>query len=244
MAPRNLQTEPTHRPVELARRHGLSAQAVRNYEQQGFLPPADRTPSGHRVYTELHRAALDSFLALVPAYGHRLAGGIMRALNEGDLESALGLIDTGHRQLSRDRDTLAVVRAAVGQLGPGRPPEAAEPGAGRLTVGALAHRIGVVPATLRQWERVGILAPRRDPATGYRSYGPEDVRDAELAHLLRRGGYRLDRVALVVRQVREAGSTGALADSLAEWGDRLNRRGTAMIKASRHLADYLDRLAL
>ena len=31
------------RPVDLAREHGLSAQAIRNYERDGFLPPAART---------------------------------------------------------------------------------------------------------------------------------------------------------------------------------------------------------
>ncbi|MFD7597193.1 MerR family DNA-binding transcriptional regulator [Kitasatospora sp. NPDC059812] len=34
------------RPSDLARGHGLSAQAVRNYERDGFLPPAERTASG------------------------------------------------------------------------------------------------------------------------------------------------------------------------------------------------------
>lgn len=42
------------RPVDLAREHGLSAQAVRNYEEQGILPTAERTPHGYRVYAPLH----------------------------------------------------------------------------------------------------------------------------------------------------------------------------------------------
>jgi DNA-binding transcriptional MerR regulator len=40
---------------------------------------------------------------------------------------------------------------------------------------------------LRKWERAGLLEPQRDPATGYRVYAPADVRDAQLAHQLRRG---------------------------------------------------------
>ncbi|KIX73216.1 MerR family transcriptional regulator, partial [Streptomyces sp. MBRL 601] len=45
------------RPVDLARAHGLSTQAVRNYEEAGILPAAGRTRSGYRVYTPLHAAA-------------------------------------------------------------------------------------------------------------------------------------------------------------------------------------------
>jgi hypothetical protein len=37
------------RPVDLAREHGLSAQAVRNYEEEGILPKAGRTRHGYRI---------------------------------------------------------------------------------------------------------------------------------------------------------------------------------------------------
>lgn len=43
-------------------------------------------------------------------------------------------------------------------------------------------------ATPRKWERAGLVRPRRDPRTGYRVYDEADVRDARLAHRLRRGG--------------------------------------------------------
>ena len=46
------------RPVDLAREHGLSAQAVRTYEEQGIVPTAERTRHGYRVYTPLHARAL------------------------------------------------------------------------------------------------------------------------------------------------------------------------------------------
>ncbi|MEE2048253.1 MerR family DNA-binding transcriptional regulator, partial [Nocardiopsis tropica] len=56
------------RPSDLAHEHGISTQAVRNYERDGFLPPAERTPSGYRIYTEAHAAALRAYLALVTAH--------------------------------------------------------------------------------------------------------------------------------------------------------------------------------
>lgn len=36
----------TFRPVDLAREHGLSTQAVRNDEDQGVLPAAERMEAG------------------------------------------------------------------------------------------------------------------------------------------------------------------------------------------------------
>lgn len=229
------------RPVDLARRHGLSTQAVRNYEQDGCLPPAERTPTGYRRYTELHDAALGAYLALIRGHGHAPAGTIMRAANAGDLGEALREIDESHARLQRDRATLDAVRDAIDLLAGDRP-EADIGGPGSYSIGAVAHRLGVTAATVRSWERAGILDPPRNPATGHRDFGPDDLRDAELARLLRRGGERLDRIATVIAQVRGAGSTDALAASLAEWQDRLVRRGLAMIAADGRLANYLDTL--
>jgi DNA-binding transcriptional MerR regulator len=225
------------RPADLARAHGLSAQAVRNYENGGVLPPARRAPNGYRVYTAVHAAALDAFLALIPAYGHAAARTIMWAVHRGDHDAAFQAIDAGHTQLTRDRQTLDAVEAAVGVL-------LDEPAAARpnrpLPVGAVAHRLGVTAATLRKWERAGILTPVRDRVTGYRVYRADDVRDAELAHLLRRGGYPLAHIANVVRHVREAGGAGPSAGSLADWRRRLTARGRAMLTAAARLDHYLS----
>ncbi|CAM3176615.1 MerR family DNA-binding transcriptional regulator [Stackebrandtia soli] len=229
------------RPSDLAREHGLSTQAVRNYERDGFIPPAERGPSGYRIYTKTHAVALRAFLALARAYGHSVAGEIMHAVQEDELDDVLMIIDRGHEQLLRDRGTLDAVAAAVDRL-------TAEPALDRTAdptpygIGELARRLHVTPATLRNWEEAEILAPERDPATGYRRYNTGDVRDAELAHLLRRGGYPLNHIATVVRQIRTAGGTDALARALEDWQLRLTRQGRAMLAAAARLSGYLDLL--
>uniref|UniRef100_UPI001EEDCE2A MerR family DNA-binding transcriptional regulator n=1 Tax=Micromonospora acroterricola TaxID=2202421 RepID=UPI001EEDCE2A len=114
--------------MDLAREHGISSQAVRNYERDGVLPAAGRTPSGYRVYTEEHAAALRAYLALVAGHGYAAAGEIMRAAVRGDLDAALRAVDTSHAQLLRDRETLDAVETTIGVLTatptpapPGRP---------------------------------------------------------------------------------------------------------------------------
>jgi DNA-binding transcriptional MerR regulator len=222
-----------HRPVDLARAHGLSAQAIRNYEQAGVIPPAGRTASGYRVYTDAHASALAAYLALIPGYGYPAAAEIMRAVLRDDLDAALAVIDAAHVQLRRDRDTVTSVAAALVEA-PATPPSDRP-----LSVGVLAHRIGVTPATLRKWERAGILAPAR--SKGARLYSADDVRDAELAHLLRRGGYLLDHISAVIEQVRAAGGPGPLAASIEQWRARLTARGRAMLTGAARLSDHLDR---
>lgn len=224
------------RPIDLAREHGLSTQAVRNYEDAGFLPPAERTPHGYRVYAPRHAAALRAFLALVPAHGHATAGAIMRAVNGGALDEALRLIDESHAQLADDRRTLADVEQALRDLVP--------PGGssdGTTFIGPLARRLGVRPATLRKWQRAGLVLPRRDPGTGYRVYTGADVRDALLAHQLRRGGHGLAQIARVLEQTRAAGGAESLRATVRQWQARLTRRGLAMLAGAAALDSYLNR---
>ncbi|GGQ44833.1 TioE family transcriptional regulator [Streptomyces mutabilis] len=235
--PRNLQTDAQLRPVDLARGHGLSTQAVRNYEEAGILPAADRTDSGYRTYTPLHARALGTFLALVPGHGHRTAASIMRAVNRGAEGEAFRLIDDSHAQLLADRRTLQAVERALRDLTSA--PAAREPGRGGTFVGPLAQELGIRPATLRKWERAGLVQPRRDPLTGYRVYGEADVRDARLVHQLRRGGYLLEQIAPVIDQVRGAGGPEPLEAALRDWRGRVSARGRAMLVGAAELEGYL-----
>ncbi|MFE5891152.1 TioE family transcriptional regulator [Streptomyces sp. NPDC002285] len=242
----NLQTEERLRPVDLARGHGLSTQAVRNYEEAGILPAAGRTPHGYRTYTSLHAGALRAFLALVPGHGHPTATSIMRAVNRGTVDEAFRLIDESHAQLLDDRRTLRAVESALRDLAPttaaepgGRSGPVAVSGAGGTFIGPLAEELGIRPATLRKWERVGLVTPRRDPRTGYRRYDETDVRDARLAHQLRRGGYLLEQIAPLIAQVRTAGGLEPLEAALCDWRGRLSARGRTMLTGAAELEAYL-----
>ncbi|WP_053848409.1 TioE family transcriptional regulator [Streptomyces sp. NRRL B-24085] len=257
---RKLQNEGHLRPVDLARGHGLSTQAVRNYEEAGILPAADRTPHGYRVYTALHARALRAFLALLPGHGHRTASAIMRAVNEGCVEDAFRLLDESHAELLDDRRTLQTVERALRDLdaatasepaararsGSGSGPGAGAgsesgsgSGSGGMFIGTLAGRLGVRPATLRKWERAGLVQPHRDAVTGYRVYDEAAVRDARLTHQLRRGGHLLEQIAPLITRVREAGGLEPLEGALRDWHGRLAARGRAMLAGAAELEAYL-----
>ena len=231
----NLQYRVRLRPVDLAREHGLSAQAIRNYEADGILPRAERTAHGYRTYAPLHAQALRAFVDLLPGYGHQTATLIMQAVNQGTIDDALRLVDESHAQLLEDRRTLQAVEAALRDLGP-LPRER-----GEMFVGPLARRLGIRPATLRKWELAGLVRPRRDPRTGYRVYSAADVRDAQLTRQLRRGGYLLEQIAPLLDQVRSAGGVEPLESTLRDWQARLSARSRAMLTGAAALDAYLAR---
>ncbi len=249
---KNLQNEGRLRPIDLARGHGLSTQAVRNYEEDGILPAADRTPHGYRTYTPLHALALRAFLALMPGHGHQVAASILRSVNQGEADEAFRLIDESHAQLLEDRRTLQAVESAIRDLTRDPAPEtdtASETGTvsvpdaasetGSTFIGPLAEKLGIRPATLRKWENAGLVRPRRDQLTGYRVYDAADVRDARLVHQLRRGGYLLEQIAPLIDQVRAAGGLEPLEGALRDWQRRLSARARAMLTGAAELEAYL-----
>jgi len=241
---RNLQSGVRLRPVDLAREHGLSTQAIRNYEAGDILPACERTPHGYRTYTDLHAQALRAFLALVPGHSHQTAVAIMQAINRDATDDALRLVDESHSQLLEDRPTLDAVERALRDLEPTAEPQptrsestAAEPGT--VSIGLLAGRLGLQPATLRKWERAGLVRPHRSPQTGYRVYDEADVRDARLTHQLRRGGYLLQQISPLIAQVRTAGGLEPLAAALHDWHGQLSGRGRAMLSGATEMDRYL-----
>lgn len=228
---------PQHvRPVDLAREHGLSTQAIRNYEDAGILPAASRSSNGYRAYTPVHGQALRSFLALVPGHGRQASESIMRNVNTGHVDDALRIIDEGHAQLLDDRTVLRAVETALVDLASVETDRSATRG---VFIGPLAHKLGVEPATLRKWERVGLIRPHRDQQTGYRIYTDADVRDAQLIRQLRRGGYLLEHIAPVIAEIRTAGGIESVRGVLTDWHSRLTARGRAMLDGAAELNTYI-----
>ena len=59
---------------------------------------------------------------------------------------------------------------------------------GTMTIGALAKRVGVSVRTLRYYDEIGLLAPARHTAAGYRLYGAGDVARLQQIRSLRHSG--------------------------------------------------------
>jgi DNA-binding transcriptional MerR regulator len=109
-----------------------------------------------------------------------------------------------------------------------------------LLIGEAAARLGVRPSALRVWEAAGLLSPGRSGGTRYRSFGPDDVRDARMIHMLRQGRYPLPQIRVILDAVRRTGSGEALRAAIAERRQELTRRATAMLEGSGRLHDYLS----
>jgi DNA-binding transcriptional MerR regulator len=225
------------RAADLARGGGVSVQQVRNYVDQGVLPPVERLPSGYRVFTEEHAAALRAARALAAGHGWRRTRVIMNAVHGGDLSFALAAVDQGHAALDHERAEIADVLAAFETLAS---QEVEATTRATLRIGEVARVIGVRTSALRVWERGGLLRPTRQRGTGYRVYDPTELRNARVVALLRRSAYPLPTVKAVLDELRTTGSPERVRAELAQRERDLHRRSRARLKGSAALEAYLE----
>ncbi|BCB76130.1 hypothetical protein GCM10022251_68040 [Phytohabitans flavus] len=158
----------------------------------------------------------------------------------GPVVAGVGPVDGGSVDGPRLVDSGPGGRA--GAVGGGRPGAdgVAAPGGGiELSVGELAAELGVRPSALRVWEAAGLLSPRRERITGYRRYGPADVRDARMIRMLRQSWYPLPRIAPILEGLRRTGSSDALREAVAHRQAELTRRSAALLDGAAHLSRYL-----
>lgn len=62
------------------------------------------------------------------------------------------------------------------------------------TIGQLARAAGILPSTVRYYERVGLLSPEDRSAGNYRLYGEESLRRLKFIRAAQAIGFRLDDV--------------------------------------------------
>lgn len=229
------------RPIDLASRVGVSTQQVRNLEAAGVLPAADRTGNGYRIYRDQHLDALLCYQALAPGHGAPPARTIMSAINAGDINLALEMIDATHVQLHQQRQALDATTRALTQVALAADERPAP--AGPLSIGELAHYLGIRPSALRVWEDAGLLTPERRTHQHHRVYGAGDIRDARVIHLLRQGHYRFDRIKPVIDGLRGNASIDALQTALAERRATLIHRAKALLHGAALTYQYVTTYA-
>lgn len=177
------------RTIDLARAGGISVQQVRNYESLGLLPPASRSKSGYRLYTQHHLAALKTARSLVGGYGWQRVLTIMQALHRGDLGAALTTIDTRHGELALKRQECEQTLAALHALAKQPTAEQRSRSSSELRVGEAAKQVGVRVSALLFWEQQGLLHPVREQSSRYRLYDAQQMHRLRVVVLLREAGY-------------------------------------------------------
>ena len=199
----------------LAKAVGVHPNTVRRYEEKGYLPPAARSLSGYRRFTERHLDCLRLtrlvFSNLFPGkaiYGSGLH--IIHVTAGGDLGGALelayhhlALVQSERAQAEVAVDLLE--RWALGTLADATPQS--------LQIGQAARLLGVSIDILRSWDRNGLIEIPRDPSNRYRRYGAAELSRLRVIRMLSRAGYSTGAILRMLIQL-DRGETTDLRHAL------------------------------
>ncbi|MTL13749.1 MerR family transcriptional regulator [Nocardia seriolae] len=221
------------RTVDVARRAEYSVQQIRNLERDGVLPPALRTPTGYRVYREIHMLSARAYRALAAGAGPVAARAIVRAAHLDSPATMLALLDTVHAGLATERRDLEATRAAVRHIGD--EPITDVRGSDSMSVSDLADALGIRPSTLRHWDATGLVTPTRNSTRDARTYTPADVRDARIVHQLRRAGYGIPALGILMAEFRDTRRWSDVLERLAVRDAAIESRALALLAGAAEL---------
>ena len=225
------------RTVDVARRAGCSVQQVRNLERDGVLPPATRTATGYRIYTDVHVQSAIAYRNLAVGAGPVEAKRIVRSAHTCPAATTLALLDAVHARLHAERTELALAKQAADVIS--TEPIDGVQASDWMSVSELAVALGIRPSTLRHWDTEGLVVPDRDTPTGARRYSPSQVRDARVVHQLRKAGYRIAPLRAVMTQLAHTPGSGDIGAALATRDQATTARSRALLDATSALTVLL-----
>lgn len=187
-------------PAAIARKLGISTSALRNYEEWGLVPPVSRGANGYRQYTEEHELFFACLRAMAPGFGMEVTRKVLERMVDGRTVEALLLVNDAQAELHRKRvmaeRTIQVLETV------GLPADAdARKKPRRLTIGEAARETAVAPSAIRHWEAMGLIQSERDASSGYRTFGPAQVRQILIIGTLRQAIWSLDVIREILQEL-------------------------------------------
>jgi len=200
-----------YRTVDLARAAGIHENTVRLYAEWGFLAMPERAENGYRLWRleDVDQLAF-ARLALHGMWpGRRIresALALVRRAATGDLAGAM---EDASRHLGLVEAELANAEAAAAFLESWARGEAMPCGdCPRLGPREAAIAVSATLDQIRNWERNRLVSTPRDPDTGRRAYGPEELGRLRVIRSLLLAGYSVSAILRMVTELDHGRTTG------------------------------------
>lgn len=219
-----------------SRKSAAHPSTIRLYESLGWIPAPGRTEKRYRIFTEelVARVQLASRCLKVTALGPTIRSPALALLSLNGQGAVAPLVPAAQKLIAAVREELRLAREAVEVLSRYREQfrtgkelaiadtsVLAAPTASKtlLKISEGARLCGVTADQIRHWERNGLLTIPRDPHSGYRLFGSEDLERLLLIRMAVRSRFSLSAIRRVMRSLDEA-----------LFGDSSRRGGEALLE--------------
>ncbi|MGO4549129.1 MerR family transcriptional regulator [Paenibacillus sp. 2TAB23] len=185
--------------IEIAKKLNISTSALRHYEAWGLVPYVERAANGYRLYTKEHEAYFQCIRAMYTGFGMELIREVMPRIIRGEVLDALWLVNKAQVRLNAEKE---IVQKTVDMLDLKELNDLPKyRNKNSFTIGEVAEEANVSASTIRHWEKEGLIKPERQHESGFRIYGPSDIRKVLIIRTVQRVVYSLDTVREVVAEL-------------------------------------------
>jgi DNA-binding transcriptional MerR regulator len=181
------------RTSDLARAVGIHPNTVRRYVDWGLLPPVERSPSGYRLFTQIHlnclRLARMIYAAAYPGRGFRALGN--KIIQNAVIDDWTGALEKAHEHLLAVSGELEHANQAANLLEHWAQTMDANPDAHeeRLAIGEVSKILGISLDIIRNAERNGLMIVPRNSHNNYRLFGKKEIERLRVIRMLSHAGY-------------------------------------------------------
>jgi DNA-binding transcriptional MerR regulator len=196
-------TGPYLHTTDIAYAVGVHPNTVRQYEVWGLLPPIPRTPSGYRLFTEIH---LDQMRLARTTMAYTLLGGDIRQASYAMIHQAAandlgGALECAYQVLVLVQSERAQAEVAASLLERWAQGTVTDATIKPMRIGEVAKLLNVTSDMLRNWERNHLIKIPRNLKNGYRMYGANEIGRLRVIRVLRRSGYSMMAILRMMLQL-------------------------------------------
>ncbi len=153
------------KPADIAKRLKVSTTTLRHYEASGMVPEVKRSPRGYRVYTVEHIAYFICIREMMLGFNLTDIAKMLKPVMEKHFDEALWLANKAQAALQNDKYVCDQVKQRFLQKNKSKITASKE-----LSIDAVSKATGIIPSTIRYWDKIGLISASRCAANNYRTF--------------------------------------------------------------------------
>ena len=188
------------RPIDIARKINISTSTLRSYEELGLIPPVLRSQSGYRLLNEEHMAYFICIREMLHGFTLSEIGDMLRPVMAHNIDEALWLANQAQVNLRNDKIVCGNIRKRFLQK------TKMVRKAQEFSIDAVSKATGVIPSTIRYWDKIGLISASRCSTNNYRKFTPANIDEIlilqalKLATQARGEKYAVEQVRMELEQ--------------------------------------------
>ncbi|MBU3075823.1 MerR family transcriptional regulator [Clostridium estertheticum] len=232
------------RPIDIARKLGISTSTLKAYERKGVVPAVPRTKSQYRYYTEEHLAYFVCVREMLVGFRLEYISEILKKVMTGEIDYALWMMVQAQAKLYQEK---LIAEKCIQSLLLDFSSQSFTENS-MFTIHEVSVKTGLPVTTIRYWEKVGLITPRRNTENNYRLYQKDEVRQILTIHAIKltveskRSRYSVDKVKAQLQDFdyNDKDKVQSTATEIRKYLGIINRGQICGISALHHLCTQVE----